>query len=61
MLVLPRVFAGCKENRTLQGIPLDWKVVEYWLLEETVTYPKQVPGERPEVKWPNIPKLRDYR
>jgi hypothetical protein len=61
MLVLPRVFAGYRENRALQGIPLDWKIVEYWLSEETVSYPKQVPGERPEVKWPNIPKLKDYR
>jgi hypothetical protein len=61
MLALTRAFSGCNENRALQGIPLDWKVVEYWLSEDTVPYPEQQPEKKPEIKWPHIPTLRDYR
>jgi hypothetical protein len=45
----------------LQGIPLDWKVVEYWLSEDTAPYPEQLPEKQPEIKWPQIPTIRNYR
>jgi hypothetical protein len=38
MLALTRVFSGFNENRLLQGILLDWEVVEYWLSDEDVPY-----------------------
>jgi hypothetical protein len=49
------------EVRNLLGLPSDWKKVDYWINGKDVPHPSRSEAPSPDLKWPKIPALRDYR